>query len=532
MVLLLLTFTISLFGLYLLRFLLSRKQSSRPLPPGPPRNPIIGNLNDLPSHVERDWEYWLKHKDLYGPISSVSIFGDNIIILNDARFASDILEKRSSIWSSRPAFNFAKLAGWDKALGMTAYSDPSFKTKRKALGHQIGSKVSVSRFDAVQDLEVRRFLLRVLEDPDNLVHHIRKETGAIILKIAYGYTIEPHQPDPLVDLADEAMATFRLALLPGTWAVDFLPILKYAPSWFPGAQFARMAKAFRRSVAAFSDVPYAFVKHQIAQQDFEPCFLSNLLQKHGNQLEPGSDEESVAKWTAAVLYAGGFDTTASAVTTFFLVMALFPEVQRKAQEEIDRVVGTTRLPGFQDRENLPYINAIIKEVLRYNPVLPMGIAHASVEDDMYEGYAFPKGSVMVPNVWAFMHDENTYPDPFAFKPERFLGYDGREPEVNPYSFVFGFGRRVCPGQTLADATLYISIARSLAAFTITNLVQDGKEVDTRIEFQPGGISHPESYNVNITPRSPRHEELIRAVETEHPWEESHSRELQEIRQRM
>ncbi|KAK6814883.1 hypothetical protein RU639_009687 [Aspergillus parasiticus] len=528
----LLFLTISFVGLYLVRSLFSKKHSLGHLPPGPPRKPIIGNLTDLPSHDVRDWEYWLKHKDLYGPISSLSILGDNIIILNDARFARDILEKRSSIWSSRPRWNFGKMAGWDKILGTLEYSDPSFKNMRKALGHQVGSKTAVSRFNAVQDLEVRRFLLRVLEDPDNLLQHIRKaarEAGAIVLKIAYGYTIEPHGRDPLVDLADEAMASFGLTLLPGTWAVDFIPILKYVPIWFPGAQFARMAKQFRKSAAAFSDVPYAFVKRKLAQQDFEPSFLAGLLQKIEDQPGPGSYEETVIKWAAASFYGGGSDTTVSTMSSFFLVMAQYPEVQRKAQAEIDRVIGPDHLPSFQDRENLPYINAMVKEILRWHPVLPMGTAHASVMDDTYEGYTFPKGSLMVPNVWAFTHDASTYPDPHTFRPERFLSYEGHEPEANPYYLVFGFGRRVCPGRTLADANLYISISQSVAAFTITKPIRDGKEVDLRAEYQSGAISHPVPYNVTITPRSPRYEELIRSVETKHPWEKSHSEELKDLR---
>ncbi|KAE8164000.1 cytochrome P450 [Aspergillus tamarii] len=519
---------ISLVGLYLIRSWFSKKHPLGPLPPGPPRKPIIGNLTDLPSHDVRDWEYWLTHKDLYGPISSLSILGDNIVILNDARYAREILEKRSSIWSSRPSWNFGKMAGWDKILGTLEYSNPSFKDMRKALGHQIGSKTAVSRFNAVQDLEVRRFLLRVLEDPDKLLQHIRKEAGAIVLKVAYGYTIEPHGHDPLVDLADEAMATFGLAILPGTWAVDFIPMLKHMPTWFPGAQFARMAKQFRKSVAAFSDVPFAFVKRKLAQKDFEPSFLAGLLQKNVSQSGPGSYEETVIKWAAASFYGGGSDTTVSTMSSFFLVMALFPEVQRKAQAEIDRVVGPDRLPSFQDRESLPYINAMVKEILRWHPVLPMGTAHASVKDDMYEGYSFPKGTLMVPNVWAFTHDPNTYPDPHVFKPERFLSYEGHDPEANPYYLVFGFGRRVCPGRTLADANLYISIAQSVAAFTIAKPTRDGKEIDLRAEYQAGAISHPVPYNVSIKPRRPRYEELIREVETDHPWEKSHSEQLKDL----
>ena len=80
-------------------------------------------------------------------------------------------------------------------------------------------------------------------------------------------------------------------------------------------------------------------------------------------------------------------------------MALFPEAQRKAQEEIDRVVGTDRLPTFEDRENLPYVDALVKEALRWHPVVPMGVPHVTTEDDIYEGYFIPKGSILLPNIW-------------------------------------------------------------------------------------------------------------------------------------
>lgn len=80
-------------------------------------------------------------------------------------------------------------------------------------------------------------------------------------------------------------------------------------------------------------------------------------------------------------------------------MAIYPEVQRKAQEEIERVVGPNKLPTFADRERLPYINAIVKEVLRWHPVAPMGIPHTTTQDDVYEGYFIPKGSMVLANIW-------------------------------------------------------------------------------------------------------------------------------------
>lgn len=77
------------------------------------------------------------------------------------------------------------------------------------------------------EVEVRRLVFRVIEDPGKLVKHIRKEAGGIILNIAYGYTIEPHKPDPLVDLAHDALAPFSIAAQPGRWMVDILPFREH-----------------------------------------------------------------------------------------------------------------------------------------------------------------------------------------------------------------------------------------------------------------------------------------------------------------
>ncbi|KAF7585328.1 hypothetical protein BBP40_011234, partial [Aspergillus hancockii] len=195
--------------------------------------------------------------------------------------------------------------------------------------------------------------------------HLRKEVGAMILKIAYGYTIETHERDPLVDPADEAMAIFSLAILPGTWAV--VASENTSRSGFRELDSHERRKSLARPLRHSLKIPYAFVQHKMAQQDFEPSFLSNSLQESSNRLEQGSDEESMIKWSAAAMYAAGTDTV------------YFPT---KAQAEIDRVVGPNHLPSFEVRENLPYIDAKIEEALRWHPVLPMGQAHASTKDDV------------------------------------------------------------------------------------------------------------------------------------------------------
>lgn len=227
------------------------------------------------------------------------------------------------------------------------------------------------------------------------------------------------------------------------------------------------------------------------------------------------------------LYSGGADTTVSSMHCFFLAMTLFPEVQRKAQAEIDAVIGSDRLPTFEDRPNLPYVDALVKEVLRWHPVAPMGLPHVTSADDVYEGMFIPKGTMLIPNIWLFMHDPATFKNPDTFTPERFLGPN---PEPDPHTLCFGFGRRVCPGRELADASVYLSVAMALAVFDISKKRDaSGSVIEPTVRFTPGIISHPAEFKCEIKPRSERSERLARSVEEECPWEESDAQALKGLK---
>ncbi|EJC98992.1 cytochrome P450 monooxygenase [Fomitiporia mediterranea MF3/22] len=516
---------LALVGLYVVKSFLNGRRFPAPLPPGPKGKPLIGNLKDLPSVGEQEWLHWDKHKYLYGPISSVTVSGQTMVIISDKQIAFDLMDKRSTITSSRPGMVFAgEMVGWENALSSLTYSD-RFRAYRKNVRMHLGTKQAVSRLNLLQDIEVRRFLLRVLEEPDKLFHHIRTAAGAIILKITYGYTIEPRGSDPLVGLADEALIQFCLATVPGAWLVDTLPFLRYLPDWIPGMDFKRTAARWRKTITEVAEKPYAFVNKQMADGAATPSYTSKLLNK--DNLSP--EEQFVVKWSAASLYSGGADTTVSSMMTFFLAMTMYPEVQRKAQEQIDCVIGNDRLPGFNDREELPYVNAIVKEVLRWHPIVPMGLPHMTTEDDIYNGHFIPKGSLLMPNIWGFMHDQNTYHDPMTFKPERFLGVDGRSPEMDPHQLGFGFGRRVCPGRELADSSLYLTIVQSLSVFNISKAVENGKEVEPVVGFTSGIVSHPLEYRTSVKPRSSKAEALIRSVEEEYPFQSGSAKLLNGIK---
>jgi cytochrome P450 len=341
--------------------------------------------------------------------------------------------------------------------------------------------------------------------------------------MTYGYNIEPHKPDPLSLLIEQMMHNFALAFVPMSWPVDYLPVLRYFPESFPGMSFKRIARDWNTHVRMVVEVPFKFVKNQMAKQSHQPSYVSSLIKQHDGNVD--EETEVAIKQTAAVMYAGGADTTVSSIRGFVLAMLLFPDVQRKAQQEIDSVVGTDRLPHFEDRDNLPYIDALIQETLRWIPVTPMGVIHTADEDVHYKDFVFSKGTSFIPATWWFLHDPSIYSEPSSFDPDRYL-----EPrnEPHPNFASFGFGRRVCPGRFLADESLFISISRLLSTFDIKKAVDEhGNEIEPQISVTPGIIGHIRDFPYDIKPRSEKFTDMIRQVEIEHPWEEGDAHFLDE-----
>ncbi|THU90803.1 cytochrome P450 [Dendrothele bispora CBS 962.96] len=167
-----------------------------------------------------------------------------------------------------------------------------------------------------------------------------------------------------------------------------------------------------------------------------------------------------------------FNQTVSATATFFLALTLYPEVQSKAQEELDRVLGPGRIPSFKDRQDLPYVEAVYREVMRWHPALPMSLPHKSTEDIIYKGYVIPKGTILHVNVWAINHNPDRYSNPDKFIPERYLNEDGSYNEmyrsINTID-AYGHGRRVCVGRYVADATLWLTMASVLATMSVSRV---------------------------------------------------------------
>jgi len=255
------------------------------------------------------------------------------------------------------------------------------------------------------------------------------------------------------------------------------------------------------------DDSYAFSMDQMAKG----LALPSLVSKYSPHAV-SSEEKEIVKTAAGSMYAAGADTTVSSVTTFFLAMCLHPEIQRKAQAEIDSVIGSKRLPSVADRPSLPYVEAVMKEVFRWLPVAPLGVPHCIAQNDSYKGLDMPSGATVISNIWAMTRDPKYFPDPEVFRPERFCTdeLDGFSIFADPLYIVFGFGRRVCPGQRLAEPSVFLAITMTLATFNIEKArdPQTGNLIEPSLDIIPGGITQLEPFPCKITPRSQRAVDLI------------------------
>ncbi|KAJ7748816.1 cytochrome P450, partial [Mycena maculata] len=335
-------------------------------PPGPRALPLIGNLLQMPKNHE--WKTFAKWAKTYGDCVYVHVLGQPIILLNSLSVAHDLLNQRSAIYSSRPRLVMAgELAGFAQALALMPYS-PRLLSLRRLIHKELNGNV-LQRYWPLHEEESRILVKKVLQDPRLFLESIRHYAGSVILRVTYGYQTAP-QNDKFLLLAEKVMAAFSLASQPGAWVVDILPWLRHLPSWCPGTNFKQTAAVWNQMHMEVVEGPFDWaLSNQDSPDLVQPNFVSTILSQSPAALS--ADDRELLLWASASLFGGGADTTVAAISSFFLAMALYPDVQSAAQAEVDRVVADGRLPQLSDRPNLPYVECVMREVLRWNPIGPL-----------------------------------------------------------------------------------------------------------------------------------------------------------------
>ncbi|KAL0069963.1 hypothetical protein AAF712_002859 [Marasmius tenuissimus] len=311
-----------------------------------------------------------------------------------------------------------------------------------------------------------------------------------------------------------AQHEWELLLEPGaTPPLDLLPFLQKVPErWANWKRDVRQCRKHQR------DLYFGLLdetKERMDKGEENGSYMEEVIRR---QEEFEMDREMMG-YLGGVLIEGGSDTTSSFLQSVVLAMIAFPEAQKKAHAELDRVIGPHRLPTLDDLPELPYIRAIIQETQRFRPVAPLAIPHATTAPEEYKAYFIPEGSTIFVNIWGIFHDPELYDDPDTFNPDRYLltengtkpGVDGSDLRSN---LGFGCGRRICPGIHLAQNSINLNTMRLLWAFDFARATdpKTGELIDVNVnDYLKGILTAPCPFRASITPRST---EVVGIIERE------------------
>ncbi|CAI7604617.1 unnamed protein product [Penicillium discolor] len=464
-----------------------------PLPPGPPTLPLIGHLHLLRrGNLDEMLQKW--HR-VYGPIVRVQLGTQTAISIGTHTVARDLLDKKGSIYSSRPQMVMAGELATKGAHSATLPYGPQWRTHNRVHQSMLNPRAS-RHYRPLLEYESTR-LLQELQQHSASSHSgdlfsdcFNRYAASILLTLTDGEGVDS-TADPV---------TFTKLFATGTSLVDLLPVLKHLPLLV--SPWKRAGDGFYlRTIGLFRSK----AEKALLNKDNGAWNWTQHVQSFRGAKSMSQDERLFA---VGVLYEAGVDTVTQALRACLLAAALFPEASAQARAELDEATSNTgRMPHLEDLAQMPYVRALIQESLRWWVIAPVGLPHALTEDDEYGGYHIPRATMVLACYQAINTDEATFPDGISFRPERWLD----DPTL-PVT-AFGFGRRACVGRHLAWDMLCIAVARMLWLFHVE---QDPEApiADPLPDVRVGAMRKPASFSVRFHPRSSQHLDILgRVIET-------------------
>lgn len=377
--------------------------------------------------------------------------------------------------------------------------------------HQVTNAKVANQYHVTQELESTRMVAGLIREPERYEHWFRLYSAGVIFRLAFGKRIETGEEDVLRKIEEVNHHLERVAS-PGAYLVDTFPVLMKLPKFLA---------PFKKELEELHDREHSLfrglledVRERMKEDTAPKCWERDFLE-HQHELELTNDEGA---YVVGTLFEAGSGTTSAAMMSFMLAMVLHPLWFRMLQAEVDQI-SKDRLPCIDDIPSMPAVRAAVKEVLRWRPVTSGGLPHVCTKDDVYEGYFIPAGTVVHPNQWAIHRDPELYPDPETFNPQRWLDPSfptykeplSEYPNLHNYSS-FGFGRRICPGQNIAERNLYLLAARIAWSVDLAKAKdQSGNTITPPLyEYTAGFNSYPLPFRFDARVRSAERQGIIDA----------------------
>nr|WET52759.1 cytochrome P450 77A88 [Callicarpa americana] len=483
-------------------FLLSRKSNSKKLnlPPGPPGPPVVGNLFQVARSGKPFFQYVRELIPKYGPILTLNMGTRTMIIISSADLAHEALIEKGQIFASRPRENPTRtIFSCDKFTVNAALYGPVWRSLRRNMVQNMLNAARIREFRHARESAMDKLVDRLRAEAaanDGVVWVLKNARFAvfcILLAMCFGVEMD----EEMIEKVDQMMKTVLIVLDPRM--DDFLPLL----SPFFSKQRNRVQEVRKKQIETL--VPLIEKRRKAIQNpgsDKNAASFSYLdtlfdLKIEGRKSSP-SDPEIVT--LCSEFLNGGTDTTATAIEWAAARMIENPKIQSKLYEEIRMSVGEKRVDE-KDVEKMPYLNAVVKELLRKHPPTYFSLTHAVTEPAKLGGYDIPTDANVEFFLPGISDDPNVWSDPEKFDPDRF--FTGREEaDITGVTQVkmmpFGVGRRICPGLSMATVHVNLMLARMVQEFEWSGYPDNGKvDLSEKLEFT---VVMKNSLRAKINPR--------------------------------
>lgn len=478
------------------------------MPPGPPTLPIIGNLHLMPrSRPYLKFADWAKE---YGDVFSLKILNKTIIVLNSPTLVKEVCENHSKSNSNRPQSTINDMLIPDHMnMGTTRYAHEGWKSFRKA-ANQLFSNDNMKRLAPYQEAEVVQMMWEFANQKEWL-DAVKRFSTSFAMGMVYGTraaTLQSKHIAAFRYVHPQFMSILDFGKAP---PIDIFPFLAWVPERF--AEWKRLVRKIRGLHEELYESLYATVEDRLASGRGNGCFMEQMILKADFM---GLKSRNHLLNLAAVLLQGS-DTLTAALHIVVVTLTRYPHVLKKAQEEVDRVIGSNRMPTLADMKDLRYINAVIEECNRLRPIAPLNLPHEMVCDQIIDGILYPKDAAVFINIYHMYRDERYFDRPDEFIPERFIRnpYGIKEgvidDPVRRPNLQYGAGRRVCPGVNAASTSIELMTARLIWGFELLPAIapDTGKEIYPDLDNCTEGILVvPLSTSARIVPRSAHHKDVI------------------------
>ncbi|XVF13298.1 hypothetical protein REPUB_Repub08aG0196800 [Reevesia pubescens] len=447
-------------------------------PPGPRGLPLVGNLPFLDPELH---SYFAELARTYGPVVKLQLGSKLGILVTSPSTAREVLKDQDIAFANRDVPAAAIVATGGRDIVWNPYG-PEWRMLRKVCVLKMLSNVTLDKVYMLRRREVRQtvdYIHSKAGSPVNVGDQMFLTILNVITNMLWGGTFEGKARASLG-------AEFRQVISEVTEILGLPNISDFFPALAP-LDLQGMVKRMEKPVAKLNGIIDKIIDQRLKvdkESGKTPGEFKDFLQ-YLFQLKDEEDSKTPMtmnhiKALLLDMVVGGSDTSSNSIEFTLAEVINKPEVMRKAQQELDEVIGKDNIVEESHIHKLPYLLAIMKESLRLHPVLPLLVPHCPSEDSTAGGYAIPKGSRVFVNAWAIHRDPSIWENPLEFNPDRFLNSNWDFSGSDFRYFPFGSGRRNCAGIAMAERMVLYSIATLLHSFDWK--VTDGKKLDLSEKF--------------------------------------------------